>query len=520
MTIHNEDIAAGLLVFFCAYFIYRRRYPGRLYPPGPKGLPIVGNLFDIPKASAYKTYAQWSKELGSDILYLNAAGQSIVVLNSIEAANDLLDKRSSIYSNRPHLTMASEMLEGTRFLALMPYGEAWREARRLLQKHLTPSDQAIYQTRELEFVRKFLLPNLLDTPQHFSKHIWNAVGASIVSLAYGLPICRINDQWIQLAEDGIAVMDGGSVPGRYFVDAIPAMKYIPEWFPRATFQTEAREGRQRLRHFFSAPFQAAKKAMSDGVARSSFVSESLESLGDSGHSEQGQRAIENLAGMFVAGGVDTTVAALYSFVLAMVCYPEVQSKAQKEIEMVVGTNRLPDFHDKPHMPYLSAVLKEVLRWQPIAPQGVPHTSTKDDIYRGYYIPKGSIVLANAWAMLHDEKIFSNPSLFDPERFLTNGDLRFDVPDPDIVPTFGFGRRVCPAAHIGLASFWITAASILACFNISKAIDEHGNEVQPKVEYSGKTLVAHPEPFQCTFTPRSQEAETLIQAELDGSSDSL
>ncbi|KAF8965868.1 cytochrome P450 [Flammula alnicola] len=537
----EEDIAAILLVSFCAYLIYQRTYSGRIYPPGPKGWPIIGNLFDIPKALAYKTYAQWSKELGSDILYLNAAGTPIVVLNSIEAANDLFEKRSSIYSNRdfflrPHLTMASELLEGTRFIALMPYGEAWREARRLMQKHISPSDQAIYQTREVEFVRKFLLPNLLDTPQNFSEHIRNAVGASIISLAYGLPIRRLNDPWIQLAEEGMATITSGVVPGKYFVDAIPAMKYIPEWFPGATFQKEAREGRQRMRHFFNAPFQAAKQAISQGVAKSSFVSESLEATGSDRDSQRKQLVIENIGGMYIAGGTDSTVAGLSSFLLAMVCNPEIQYKAQKEIEKVVGTSRLPAFHDKPRMPYLAAVLKEVLRlvpfhsrdvnnqaymfkrWQPIVPQGNAHTSTQDDIYRGYYIPKGTIVIANAWAMLNDEKIYSNPSLFNPERFLRNGELDFDVPDPDEVASFGFGRRICPGGHIGLSSFWITAASILACFNISKAVDEHGNEIHPKVEYSGKTVVAHPEPFQCTFTPRSKEAEALIHAEFDGSSD--
>ncbi|KAF8958858.1 cytochrome P450 [Flammula alnicola] len=417
---------------------------------------------------------------------------------------DLLDRRSSIYSNRFAFWIPSIRMEGQRLLAFKPYGEAWREGRRLMQKHLSPSDQAIYQTRELEFVRKFLLPNLLDTPKQFSQHIYNAIGASTISLAYGLQISRVNDQWIRLAQEGIDVLDNGAVPGRYFVDAIPTMKYIPEWFPGAGFQTEAREGRQHVRRFFSAPFQAAKKAISEGVAKSSFVSESLEALANDENLGQKQLEIENLGGMFIAGGIDTTVSALRSFVLAMVCYPEVQSKAQKEIEKVVGLSRLPDFHDKPHMPYLSAVLKEVLRWKPILPQGVPHTSTKDDIYRGYYIPKGSIIMANTWAMLNDEKTFPNPSLFDPERFLTNGELRFEIPDPDVVATFGFGRRICPGSHIGLSSFWIAAASILACFNISKAVDEHGNEIQPNIEDSGETVVARPEPFPCTFTARSKE----------------
>ena len=96
----------------------------------------------------------------------------------------------------------------------------------------------------------------------------------------------------------------------------------------------------------------------------------------------------------------------------MALYPEVQKKAQAEIDTVVGPNRLPDFHDRPSLPYINAVVKESLRWNLVLPfgrffvtiiitiltssQGVPHMSTSDDEYNGYYIPKGTILMANAW----------------------------------------------------------------------------------------------------------------------------
>ena len=97
----------------------------------------------------------------------------------------------------------------------------------------------------------------------------------------------------------------------------------------------------------------------------------------------------------------------------MALYPEVQKKAQAEIDAVVGPNRLPDFHDRPSLPYINAVLKESLRWNIIVPlgrpfviifvatimtssEGIPHMSTIDDEYNGFYIPKGTIVIGNAW----------------------------------------------------------------------------------------------------------------------------
>lgn len=80
----------------------------------------------------------------------------------------------------------------------------------------------------------------------------------------------------------------------------------------------------------------------------------------------------------------------------MAIYPEVQRKAQEEIERVVGPNKLPTFADRERLPYINAIVKEVLRWHPVAPMGIPHTTTQDDVYEGYFIPKGSMVLANIW----------------------------------------------------------------------------------------------------------------------------
>lgn len=80
----------------------------------------------------------------------------------------------------------------------------------------------------------------------------------------------------------------------------------------------------------------------------------------------------------------------------MTLYPDVQKKAQAEIDEVVGTGRLPGFEDRENLPYTNALVKESLRWHPVGPMGLPHVSTEDDMYEGYFIPKGSLLLANIW----------------------------------------------------------------------------------------------------------------------------
>lgn len=142
----------------------------------------------------------------------------------------------------------------------------------------------------------------------------------------------------------------------------------------------------------------------------------------------------------------------------MMQYPDVQAKAQAELDSILGTDTLPTLNDEDSLPFCKAVIKECLRWQTVAPLGVPHVSTEEDVYNGYTIPVGSIVIGNAWlvslsgsdllpsitleirAMFHDEIIYPDSYTFNPERFIKNGKIDLTVRDPDLI-AFGFGRRI-------------------------------------------------------------------------------
>lgn len=123
----------------------------------------------------------------------------------------------------------------------------------------------------------------------------------------------------------------------------------------------------------------------------------------------------------------------------MVLYPDVQHKAQAEIDAVVGPHRLPNFSDRQSLPYITAVMKEVTRWHSAAPLGLPHFINVDDEYNGYHIPKGSIVLGNTWGILHDPRTYAEPMEFKPERYFVDGKLDYSSNDPGRF-SFGYGRR--------------------------------------------------------------------------------
>ncbi|KAF8882818.1 cytochrome P450 [Infundibulicybe gibba] len=150
------------------------------------------------------------------------------------------------------------------------------------------------------------------------------------------------------------------------------------------------------------------------------------------------------------------------------------------IDTVIGSKRLPEFTDRESLPYVNCVVQETLRWHPAIPLGIPHCTSDADTYNGMHIPKGALVVGNAWTMTHDPNTYHNPDSFDPSRFLPKPEGSGELHP---VGMFGFGRRICPGRYLAEASVWIGVATILSQLDISRALDENGKEVIPKAEFT-------------------------------------
>ncbi|KAI0946484.1 hypothetical protein AcW1_009934 [Taiwanofungus camphoratus] len=201
------------------------------------------------------------------------------------------------------------------------------------------------------------------------------------------------------------------------------------------------------------------------------------------------------------------------FILAMLLRPEVLAKAQKEIDSVVGPGRLPTFGDRPSLPYIECVMSECLRWGVPVPLGLPHRLMEDDVYNGMHLPKGTLVFANIWNMCRNEELFPNADAFYPERYLEQVDeLTAKKRDPRNY-VFGFGRRRCPGMHLIESSLWIVMASMIATFDISKAVDEHGNMIEPEIVFDN-AVFRTPKPFKFDIRPRSEQALKVIRQTAD------
>ncbi|THU90803.1 cytochrome P450 [Dendrothele bispora CBS 962.96] len=172
--------------------------------------------------------------------------------------------------------------------------------------------------------------------------------------------------------------------------------------------------------------------------------------------------------LFLPPFFNQTVSATATFFLALTLYPEVQSKAQEELDRVLGPGRIPSFKDRQDLPYVEAVYREVMRWHPALPMSLPHKSTEDIIYKGYVIPKGTILHVNVWAINHNPDRYSNPDKFIPERYLNeDGSYNEMYRSINTIDAYGHGRRVCVGRYVADATLWLTMASVLATMSVSR-----------------------------------------------------
>ncbi|PSR97714.1 hypothetical protein PHLCEN_2v4272 [Hermanssonia centrifuga] len=314
-------------------------------PPGPKAWPIVGNTFQLPKEYEWLTYQEWSRKYGSDILYFTSWGQPHIVINSAQVASELLEKKSSLYSDRPRMPMLNELVGFDWDFSFMPYGNEWKESRKIFTQYFRPTAAANYRPIETQKTRDLLL-ELLETPDDFMKLFRTLSGKIIMALVYGIEVQKTNDPYVGIAERGLQGANMAGNVGTYLVDFIPALKYVPDWFPGARFKRQAREWRVDVDGMITVPYNAVKSAMENGRAVPSMLHSILE--------ESGENA-DALRSKLTA----SVPAVAYN---AMLLNPEIQRKAQQQLDKVVGPHRLPDFSDQSSLPYISAICKEVYLW--------------------------------------------------------------------------------------------------------------------------------------------------------------
>lgn len=219
----------------------------------------------------------------------------------------------------------------------------------------------------------------------------------------------------------------------------------------------------------------------------------------------------------IEAGSETTSSALNSVILQLAAHPEVQTRARLELDRVVGSGRLPSFSDESNLPYIRAIVKEILRIRPVTSIGSPHYTTKNLVYNDYFIPANTVITIHQYALHFDER-YKNPQTFWPDRYLGYTDkagASAAQPDPYLRDhfTFGAGRRICPGLHLAENSLFITIAMILWAFEIRPPLDQNGKEIEVDVsddayEPGVNTL---PLPYSMRFLPVTEKKAQLVKS---------
>ncbi|KAJ7708746.1 cytochrome P450 [Mycena rosella] len=494
-------VLTGVGLFCVVKLVFRRSTPPP--PPGPRRLPLLENLFDIPSEREWIKFSEWGETYG-DISSVSVFGQQLTILNGVQAAMDILDKKSSICSDRPIVPMGGELVGWKNTLVFVPYGARFRNYRRLAHSLFgSRSTMASFEPLEELETHRFL-KRLLSDPDGLQNHIRKTAGALILRISHGYEVKEGADPFVTLADVATGQFALATSPGAFLVNLIPPLQHLPSWFPGAGFKNTAKAWAETLHQMVEQPFQFVKEQMAAGTAENSLVYNLLDGKDVSSEEEFD---VKWLAASLYSGGADTTVAAIYAFFKAMTLYPDVQAKAQREIDSVIGNDRLPGFSDKDKLPYTTALALEVFRWHSVTPTGVPHRVTEDHILEeGWFLPKGSLIITNIWKMAHDPRVYSNPMVFEPERFIEKDGKAAELDPRDLA--FGFGRRICPGRVLADASVFISCAMSLATFNISK--HPESGEIDRE---QGTGTISHPTAFRCLIQPRSDKALDLIQGDI-------
>ncbi|GLB39440.1 putative cytochrome p450 [Lyophyllum shimeji] len=498
----------GLIVSLLALSLACRPL-GRLpSPPGPQGYFFSGVQHLLRTPAPWKLYDAWAQEFKSSVISFRVYNSRIVVLNDATAVHDLLERRANIYSDRPKSWMYHEICDRRKAIFNISSLDArHRQYRKLLNTSLNSrATQEFWPLIQSEL--DTLLDGFRSSPVKYEKHIRRNAAAVIMKMAYGYTVTE-DDPFIAVAEEASKISGLAMAPGRWLVDYYPIVRFVPSWFPGAGWKCQGEVWRQRLNTLSGVPHawvkEQMKEQMATGVFTESFTSRHLRPNGIDMVDAEQEDIVKWCAGGLYAGAGDTTVSALISFVMLMALHPAVQAKIQEELDNVAGRGHVPHPSELGKLGYLTAVMKEVLRYAPVANLALPHKVTQEDEYKGYLIPKDATIVANVWKILHDANLYPNPFRFDPERFTSANSTNLKTPFVPSQPdprayAFGFGRRTCPGMNFAETTMLLAMAGILAKFDIS--LPTH--EPLPQVEFT-PGITSHIKPFNVNITPRLTEA---------------
>jgi cytochrome P450 len=479
-------------------------------------LPLIGDLHCSPIEKPLINWSVWSKENGPITVPKLFGIVPIVVLNSYEAVTELFSRRSQWYSNRP-ASVSMEMITGakpgrSRFTLMHDYDDNLKLHHRILSPSLGAPAANRYQPL-MELEAKQLLNDLInavgettDSSTISTKTIYPLLertqSSVILALHYGIRIPKFEEpilHEIMGTQRKVTYL----AANLQLPDFIPFLRHLPAivspWqrYADKLYASQVDLYMRLLRHGKDAPsWNATKQAIA--TAQKYAPADSPVTDLD----------LAFTLATSIQGGMETSPRQILWLFTAALHNPEFMTRAHDVLDKIVGRERLPGFSDRNSLAYIDAVTHELFRWRPISPGSIPRRADRVDEIAGVKIAKGVTIMANAWAIGRDEKVY-DPSLgntedFVPERWLRDEKVRNDLP----LPVFGQGRRICQGKRVATDGMFLNIAHLLWAFDV-EAIQGEEVDAWAMVVVG---FMTEPRPFTFRLKPRGQWVLDVVRRE--------
>ncbi|KAL8150075.1 hypothetical protein AgCh_006909 [Apium graveolens] len=439
-------------------------------PPGPCGLPLIGNMHQFDSSNTHLYLFQLSQKYGP-LVYLHLGSVPTLVVSSASAAKEVFKYHDRCFSSRPALVGIQKLSYNGLDLAFSPYNDYWRNMRKICTLHLYSSkrSQSFRPLREEEVTRMVkTIRDKADTSApsivNLSKTVKAAASSVIFRIAFGK---RYNDE-----EDDTGYNNEMSRKIHWVLaetQANFASLFLTDYFPLLGCLIDRLSGaRARLDKNFNKLDVFYQQLIDEHDVHAPTVSTQERSILEillqmkMDSSEFTFDHIKAILMNVVVAGTGTSAAAVVWAMTLLIKNPTKMQKAQQEIRERTGNKGFIDENDLQKLVYLKAIVKEAMRLHPPAPLLVPRETIEKCVVSGYEIEAKTRVYINAYAIGRDPESWESPDEFLPERF-TDSSIDFRGQDFELIP-FGAGRRMCPGISMGLATTELVLANLLNSFN--------------------------------------------------------
>lgn len=486
-------LITGIVLHF---LITRLREPPHM-PPGPRPLPLVGNLLDIIGSMPYMhlAFCKLRRKYG-DIFTVYLQGQRAVVINSAEIAREALVKKKDDFAGRPYVFTGDYITRHSKDIVFGDYSERLKLLRKIATKALrlfNPQAEAIVQNELNDLVERMKAYG--SNPANLKNDIQLSIMNVVCNMLFGQRYNFEDPEFLKCVYFTDTACQVGEMTSA--LGLFPWLIHFPIQPVRdinkcCEIKDEILNRKYREHH--DTLEEGKTRDLTDALLNAKLDEEKMDEKSDDVIEDD--HLIMTMQDMFIAGNETSTTTILWTLV-HLVTHPKIQAKIRAQLDEVVGFDRKPELKDREKLPYVEAVLAETSRLSSVVPLCIPHKATKDASLQGYFIPKDTVVILNLWAIHHDEKEWKDPWEFRPERFLDSDGKMRDTSKLSYMP-FGAGRRVCLGEALAKQEMFLVICGLLQQFEF-KAPKE------PFKEPAGKDgIVRAPAPFEVCMRKRHDD----------------